>query len=335
MATRRSFLRGAASAALTAPALLRKALAEETLTLDPQLPTGLRGAAALEALPGKVPLIKLTYRPPNYETPLHYFNELFTPNEAFFVRYHLSDIPEVDPNTWRLAVGGASASKPFELTLDALRRDFTPVEIAAVCQCSGNRRGLFEPHVAGVEWGYGAMGNARWKGVRLKDILDRAGLAKETVEISFEGADGPPLDKTPDFVKSIPVWKALDPDTLVAYEMNGQPLPHFNGAPARVIVPGWTATYWMKHVTRISPRDHTRGQFLDEGGLPHSHRQVSGRSALPQPRDGSQHPDHRNGRELRHHDTGRGRHHRHGLTAHGQGRRLGRRLRHHHGRNLH
>ena len=261
MATRRSFLRGAASAALTAPALLRKALAEETLTLDPQLPTGLRGAAALEALPGKVPLIKLTYRPPNYETPLHYFNELFTPNEAFFVRYHLSDIPEVDPNTWRLAVGGASASKPFELTLDALRRDFTPVEIAAVCQCSGNRRGLFEPHVAGVEWGYGAMGNARWKGVRLKDILDRAGLAKETVEISFEGADGPPLDKTPDFVKSIPVWKALDPDTLVAYEMNGQPLPHFNGAPARVIVPGWTATYWMKHVTRISPRATPEDNF--------------------------------------------------------------------------
>lgn len=103
---------GAASAALTAPALLRKALAEEIPALDPRLPTGLRGAAALEALPGKVPLIKLTYRPPNYETPLHYFNELFTPNEAFFVRYHLSDIPEVDPNTWRLAIDGDAASKP-------------------------------------------------------------------------------------------------------------------------------------------------------------------------------------------------------------------------------
>jgi DMSO/TMAO reductase YedYZ molybdopterin-dependent catalytic subunit len=261
MATRRSFLVGVGSAALTGTPLLREALAAEALSLEPRLPAGIRTAAALEALPGKAPLIKLTYRPPNYETPLHYFNELFTPNEAFFVRYHLSDIPEVDPGTWRLAVGGEAATKPFELTLDALKRDFTPVEIAAVCQCSGNRRGLFEPHVAGVEWGYGAMGNARWKGVRLKDLLDRAGLAKDALEIAFEGADGPPVEKTPDFVKSIPIWKALDPDTLLAYEMNGQPLPHFNGAPARIIVPGWTATYWMKHVTRITARSTPEDNF--------------------------------------------------------------------------
>jgi hypothetical protein len=126
------------------------------------------------------------------------------------------------------------------------------VEVAAVCQCSGNRRGLFQPHVPGVEWGYGAMGCARWKGVRLKDILDKAGLKKETIEIGFTGADGPVSDKTPDFVKSIPAWKAIEDTTIVAYEMNGAPLPHFNGFPARVIVPGWTATYWMKHVTSIS-----------------------------------------------------------------------------------
>ncbi|MBF9233491.1 molybdopterin-dependent oxidoreductase [Microvirga alba] len=261
MVTRRSFLIGVGGAALSAPAHLREGLAADSFSLDPHLPIGLRNIAQLEALPGKVPLIKLTYRPPNYETPLHYFNELFTPNDAFFVRYHLSDIPEVDPKSWRLAVGGDAATKPFELTLDALKRDFMPVEIPAVCQCSGSRRGLFEPHVAGVEWGYGAMGNARWKGIRLKDILDRAGLTKEAIEIAFDGADGPALDKTPDFVKSIPVWKALDPDTLIAYEMNGQPLPHFNGAPARIIVPGWTATYWMKHLTRITARSTPEDNF--------------------------------------------------------------------------
>jgi DMSO/TMAO reductase YedYZ molybdopterin-dependent catalytic subunit len=96
------------------------------------------------------------------------------------------------------------------------------------------------------------MGCARWKGVRLKDILDKAGLKSEAIEIEFNGADSGVSDKTPDFVKSIPAWKAIEDTTIVAYEMNGAPLPHFNGFPARVIVPGWTATYWMKHVTSIS-----------------------------------------------------------------------------------
>lgn len=265
MVTRRTFLIGSGGAALACPSLMRAVKAAEGLALDPQLPGGLQSTAVLEALPGKVPLIKLSYRPPNYETPLHYFDDLFTPNEAFFVRYHLSDIPEVDPAKWRLTVGGDSASKPFELTLDSLKSDFPAVEIAAVCQCSGNRRGLFQPHVPGVEWGYGAMGNARWKGARLRDVLDRAGLSAETLEIAFEGADGPPVEKTPDFVKSIPLWKALDPDTLVAYEMNGQPLPHFNGAPARIVVPGWTATYWMKHVTAIKARSTPEDNFWMKG----------------------------------------------------------------------
>jgi DMSO/TMAO reductase YedYZ molybdopterin-dependent catalytic subunit len=95
------------------------------------------------------------------------------------------------------------------------------------------------------------MGNAKWRGARLKDVLARAGLKKEAVEVVFDGADGPVLDKTPDFVKSVPVWKAIDDNSLVAYEMNGQPLPHWNGFPVRVVIPGWTATYWMKHLISI------------------------------------------------------------------------------------
>jgi hypothetical protein len=96
------------------------------------------------------------------------------------------------------------------------------------------------------------MGCARWKGARLKDILDKVGLKKEAIEIVLDGADRGITDKTPDFVKSLPVWKAMEETTIVAYEMNGQPLPHWNGFPARIIVPGWTATYWMKHVTSIN-----------------------------------------------------------------------------------
>ena len=195
------------------------------LDLPAALPEGVRGSAVLDALPGKKPLIKLSYRPPNYETPIEYFRTAITPNDAFFVRYHLSDIPEVDAKTWKLAVGGDGANGTAQITLDDLKA-MPAAEVVAVNQCSGNRRGLFQPHVPGVEWGYGAMGCARWKGARLKDVLDKVGLKKEAIEIVFDGADGPPVDKTPDFVKSIPVWKAIEETTLIAYEMNGAPLPH-------------------------------------------------------------------------------------------------------------
>jgi DMSO/TMAO reductase YedYZ molybdopterin-dependent catalytic subunit len=218
--------------------------------LPAALPSGVRDSAVLDTLPGKKPLIKLSYVPPNYETPVEYFRNAITPNEAFFVRYHLRDIPQVDATKWRLRVGGDGANSQTELTYDDLKR-MPAFEIVAVNQCSGNRRGLFQPHVPGVEWGYGAMGCARWKGARLKDVLDKVGLKKEAVEIVLDGADGPVIDKTPDFTKSLPVSKAMEETTLIAYEMNGQPLPHFNGFPARLVLPGWTGTYWIKHLVSV------------------------------------------------------------------------------------
>ncbi|MGD9657865.1 MAG: molybdopterin-dependent oxidoreductase [Methylocystis sp.] len=228
-----------------------RALAKEhELWLSQALPEGVREAATLEALDGKKPLIKLSYRPPNYETPIEYFRNAITPNDAFFVRYHLSGIPSVDPETWKLSIAGDGAESEVAISLDELKR-MTSTEIVAVNQCSGNRRGLFQPHVAGVQWGYGAMGCARWRGVRLKDLLDKVGVKKETLEVSFAGADRPAVDKTPAFIKSIPLEKALEDSVLVAYEMNGEPLPTLNGFPARLIVPGWTATYWMKHLVTI------------------------------------------------------------------------------------
>jgi DMSO/TMAO reductase YedYZ molybdopterin-dependent catalytic subunit len=251
MLTRRHLIRTAgAGLALTGAGLGPTSAPAAGINLPSGLPEGLRNSAVLDALPGKKPLIKLSYRPPNYETPIEYFRTAITPNDAFFVRYHLAGIPEVDAKSWKLAVGGNGANAETELTLDDLKR-MPAAEVVAVNMCSGNRRGLFQPHVPGVEWGYGAMGCARWKGVRLKDLLDKVGLKKEAIEIVFDGADEPVSDKTPDFIKSIPAWKAVEDTTLIAYEMNGEPLPHFNGFPARVVVPGWTATYWMKHVTSI------------------------------------------------------------------------------------
>jgi DMSO/TMAO reductase YedYZ molybdopterin-dependent catalytic subunit len=225
------------------------------------LASGAMEAGVLEAPPGKAPLIRRSIRPPNFETPVELLDGAITPNRAFFVRWHLSEIPEVDVAKWRLKVGGPAATTAAEYSLDDLKKSFDPVELVAVCQCSGSRRGLSDPHVPGVQWSYGAVGNARWKGVRLRDVLAKAGLKKEAVEIAFDGADHGVTNATPDFQKSLPVWKAQDENTLLAWEMNGEPLPHLHGAPVRVIVPGWTSTYWMKMVTTIDALDKPLATF--------------------------------------------------------------------------
>ena len=267
---RREFLRGAAGGLLLAGSGSIPARA-----FAAGLSQGTLDAERLDALPGKRPLLKRTFRPPNYETPVGEFGSVITPNDRFFVRWHLASIPEIDPRAWRLEVAGDAVKKPLALTLADLQRDFEPAEVVAVCQCSGNRRGLSDPHVPGVQWGYGAMGNARWRGVRLKDVLAQAGLTGNAVEISFDGADRGALEATPDFVKSLPAWKALDPNTLIAWEMNGEPLPHWNGAPARVIVPGWTATYWTKKVVAI----RALTQPLDSFWMTKAYRIPKGRFA--------------------------------------------------------
>jgi len=264
MITRRRLLEtagGGAALAVSALSLPKFFEAQAAgVQLTPGVPSGIGSYVTMGTLPGKKPLIQLADKPPNFESPLEYFRTPITPNDEFFVRYHLADIPEVDAKTYKISVGGDGANGQAELTLDDLKK-LPAVEVVAVNQCSGNRRGLSKPHVAGVEWGYGAMGCAKWKGARLKDILDKAGLKKEAIEIAFNGADGPAVDKTPDFIKSIPAWKAVDENTIVAYEMNGAPLPHLHGFPARLIVPGWTGTYWMKHLITINALTKPLGGF--------------------------------------------------------------------------
>jgi DMSO/TMAO reductase YedYZ molybdopterin-dependent catalytic subunit len=241
---RRSFLFGT-SFALAGAALPATRLAR---AVAPALPAGTRASEVLDALPGKRPLIKRSFRPPNYETPVAVFREPLTPNDAFYVRWHMG-VPDVSASDWHLDVGGPAARSQRSLSLADLRR-FRAHEVMAVNQCSGNRRGFFEPHVPGVQWGYGAMGNARWRGPRLRDVLELAGIAPGALEVVAEAADSPTLTG-PDFTKSLPLWKALDDDTIVAYEMNGESLPRWHGFPARLVVPGWTATYWVKCLTAL------------------------------------------------------------------------------------
>ena len=208
------------------------------------------------ALPGKSALIRRSYRPPNYETPLADLAPLYTANESFFVRYHLALVPMLEPGEWRLSIAGSSLKRPLTLSLRDLKSRYEPVTLAAVNQCSGNRRGLFMPRVPGVQWESGAVGNALWKGARLRDVLKQGGLGADALEVWFSGADRPVLPATPVFQKSLPLERALDENVLIAYEMNHAPLPRWNGAPARLIGPGWMGTYWMKHLTevRVEPK---------------------------------------------------------------------------------
>lgn len=206
----------------------------------------------LVRFPEKTDLILLTSRPPQLETPVHYFKELITLNEALFVRWHLANIPtSVDLSQWRLKIGG-NIAKNLELSIGDLKSKFEKVTYTAVIQCSGNGRSFFEPRVAGGQWKNGAMGNVTWTGVRLKDILNMAGLKTGSADVAFNGLDSPVLPTTPDLIKSLPVDKAVEDDIMVAYEMNGEPLTMLNGFPARLVVPGWYATYWVKSLSDIT-----------------------------------------------------------------------------------
>jgi DMSO/TMAO reductase YedYZ molybdopterin-dependent catalytic subunit len=251
---RRRFLAGSA-AALGVSALPARARADEV-----QLPFA-NGERPLTAFPQKRPLLLLTPRPPQLETPFAVFDQgVYTPNDAFFVRWHLSGIPQrVDPKAHRIVVSG-EVNRPLSLSLDDLAA-LPQAEITAVNQCSGNGRGLSSPRVAGGQWDNGAMGNAVWTGVRLRDVLDRAGLKATAKQVQFHGLEMPVLPSTPAFRKSLDVDKAREDDILIAYAMNGAPLPLLNGFPVRLIVPGWYSTYWVKMLSAITVLDHVDDNF--------------------------------------------------------------------------
>jgi DMSO/TMAO reductase YedYZ molybdopterin-dependent catalytic subunit len=212
--------------------------------------------------PQKTELILLTDRPPQLETPPRYFTTDLTPNDAFFVRWHLSGVPtSVDTRRFRLRVDG-HVHNPLSLSLHKLSTKFEPVSLVALCQCAGNSRSFFEPRVPGGQWGNGAMSNARWKGVRLKDVLDAAGVKPGAVQVGFGGLDTAPLPQMPRYEKSLPIDRARDGEVLLAYEMNDVPLPMLNGFPIRLVVPGWYSTYWVKSLSSITVFDQPLKSFF-------------------------------------------------------------------------
>lgn len=202
--------------------------------------------------PEKGEMILQRMRPPLLETPFEVFNQgVITPNDRFFVRWHWATLPEaVDLSTFRLKVRGL-VGQELSLTIDDLLTRFERIEYVAVNQCSGNSRGLFTPSVAGAEWGNGAMGNARWTGVRLKDVLDLAGIKGGAVDVRFGGLDDALVPEAPRFLKSLNADHARDGEVMIAFAMNGEQLPLLNGFPLRLIVPGWFSTYWVKALSDI------------------------------------------------------------------------------------
>ncbi|MGH7661856.1 MAG: molybdopterin-dependent oxidoreductase [Vulcanimicrobiaceae bacterium] len=260
--TRRGFVASAAATGAAGVMAVGANAAEYGGSSSVDLPMK-NGRRPLAAYPQKQPMIVQANRPPILETPFGVFDKSdITPNDYFFVRWHEAGIPmEVDLSTFRLQVHGL-VKKPLTLSVEQLQKDFEPVEVVAVDQCSGNSRGLFIPPVAGGEWANGAMGNARWKGARLKDVLAKAGVASGAKQMSYHGLDQGVLPATPRFKKALDIDMIMsNPDIIIAYEMNGEAMPLLNGFPIRLVVPGWFATYWVKMLSNIEIIDHVDANF--------------------------------------------------------------------------
>jgi DMSO/TMAO reductase YedYZ molybdopterin-dependent catalytic subunit len=197
---------------------------------------------------GKNQLIIRSTRPPDFETPVALLDSFITPLENFYVRSHLP-IPTVDASSFTLKVGGEVGS-PLALSLDELKK-MPAVTMTTTLECAGNGRGFFEPAVAGVQWQKGAVGTARFTGVRMSEVLKKAGVKTSGLNVEMHAADRP-LGTMPAFVRQVPMAKAMHADTILAWDMNGQPIPQVHGAPLRAIIPGWEGAYSVKWVNQLN-----------------------------------------------------------------------------------
>jgi len=229
------------------------------------------GSLALHAAPKRGMIVRSS-RAEDFEMPLEGFLESYiTPVDRFFVRSH-HYLPTVDAAAWRLGVTG-KVGTPLTLTMEELKK-LPRVEMVSVLECAGNGRGLFEPSMAGLQWIYGSVGNGRWAGVRLADVLKKAGAQPGAIEVLFDGADVP-VGTQPEFQRGIPFNKAMDPNTILAYEMNGEALTKDHGFPLRVVVPGWAGDCWVKWITRIEVRDTEFDGFFMKTGYRHPGKPVA------------------------------------------------------------
>jgi sulfite oxidase len=214
-------------------------------------------------VPGKEGMIVRSARFLDLEMPPEFFDSWITPVSHFFVRNHMHEPDTLNASEWRLTVSG-EVEHPLSLSLaDLARLDSHPV--VNTMECAGNGRGFQQPHVPGVQWQRGAIGTASFAGPRLRDLLQRAGVKPAAKHVMFRGLDEVP-GKVPAFIRSIPLEKATDADTLVATQMNGAPLPKHHGFPARALVPGWIGAASCKWLTEIKVLEKEfEGNFMKPG----------------------------------------------------------------------
>ncbi len=221
-------------------------------------PAAAQSTPAVFVMDGKAELILQGDRPLVGETPEHMLDEAVTSFRYFFVRNN-GQIPAAlttDPDAWRLTIDG-EVNTPLNLTLGELRARFPQVTRQLQMECGGNGRAFFAPQTRGNQWGNGAISNAEWTGVRLRDVLAAAGLKPSALFTGHFGAD-PHLSGATDraaISRGMPLSKAMDEDTLIVFAMNGAPIPHIHGAPIRLLVPGWPGSLSQKWLTRIQLRD--------------------------------------------------------------------------------
>ncbi|MFN0122197.1 MAG: molybdopterin-dependent oxidoreductase, partial [Blastocatellia bacterium] len=210
-------------------------------------------ASVQQKIKGKERLIVRSLRPEDLETPVELFTSWLTPIDLFYVRHHFY-APQVNPGEWKLVVDG-EVNTPLSLSLDDLKK-LPRVSVTVTLECAGNGRSFYDPPVAGIQWEKGAVGTAKWSGARLADVLKKAGVKPAGKWIWLNGADKG-VGTAPDFIRQAPLDKAMHPDTILAYEMNDQPLPHLHGQPLRAVLPGWEGAYavkWLNHIT-VSPKE--------------------------------------------------------------------------------
>jgi DMSO/TMAO reductase YedYZ molybdopterin-dependent catalytic subunit len=265
--TRRRLLgaAGAGSLAMLSARLSRPAWAQAEVDLH--APGGPSTRPMTTAYPQKGPMILQRTSPPWLETPFEVFDKgVITPNDQHYVSWHWANFPsEIDVGTFRLGVRG-HVNQTLALSLDDLLHGMPRVELAAINQCAGNSRIYMQPRVPGAQWANGSMSNALWGGVRLKDVLDRAGVKTGAVQVRFGGLDEPIIPEAPKFLKSLDVDHARDGEVMIAFAMNGEQLPLLNGFPLKLVVPGWCGVYWMKMLNDIEVLDQPDTNYWTSTG---------------------------------------------------------------------
>jgi len=225
---------------------------------------------------GKEKLIVRSMRPPDFETPVALLDSFITPIEHFYVRSHLP-VPQVDASSWSLKIGG-EVNSPLALSLDEIRK-LPAVTVTMTLECAGNGRAFFEPALAGIQWEKGAVGTARFTGARMSEVLKKAGVKNGALNVEMHAADRP-LGTMPAFVRQVPMAKAMHPDTIIAWDMNGQPIPLVHGAPLRAIVPGWEGAYSIKWLNALNLIAKDSDSFWVATGYRYPNRRIAPGAAV-------------------------------------------------------